>query len=84
MQKVHFSMTPFSRHADIRIQLLLQWFIPAVGEPVEIANFVRTVNGTSTGADTTIIDLRIQSILIVISREYGTGCFTWRIVALLT
>ena len=70
-------------HRHVRIQLLFQRRIPMMIVVVEVADLVGAVHRARARADATVVDLHVETVLVVIGGSHRTDCLARRRLAVL-
>ena len=66
MQKVHFSITPFSRTVTSGFSCCSSGAIPMMIVVIEVADLVGAVHRARARADAAVVDLHVEAVLVVI------------------
>jgi len=85
---------PTASHRNVWIQdhpheTVLRWvevgklLITRIVEPIESSNLVRTVVGTVSRADATVVGHLVQAFIAVSGRRYGAYRLAWSMIAVL-
>ena len=86
MQKVHFSITPWRAHGDVRVEHQRHRIGPGldlVVEPVEAPDLVRAVVRAVARADAAVVDHAVQARRRVVGRQHRAHRLAGRRTALL-
>ena len=82
MQKLHFSVIPFLRWINVRIQSFLVFFRPGGRIPVEITDRVRTIGDAHPNTDAPGIDLSHNSFRVLVGGLDGADLCAGRSIAM--
>ena len=69
---------------DIWVELVAKIFRPDWFPVVELTSVIRAIVAAVAGPNTPVIDLNIQSVIVVVSRVHRANGFTWRVFTVLT